>query len=225
MAQLRNEDVQWCVRRLPPALKQLAEAPTILTILVAGGFIRSIITGEGVNDVDVFTSSSTDAREIAWRLDSDTSHVVETPNAITVRSTSPVTQIIHRWTFSGPTALVDCIESFDFTIARAGIQYVNGAWTSYCDDDFYPDLAAKRLRYRHPDRREDEAGSMLRLLKFYRKGYRAPLLDIAGVVARAVKGMSGGDLADDELVRRDFIMARLRVVDPAVDPEQEGHLG
>lgn len=219
MGQLRNEDIAWCVRRLPPVVVQLAQWHAAI---VAGGFLRSVISGEEVNDVDIFASSTDAAAAMEHALCKFTGlAAIRTPNALTFPGTIPTVQIITRWLF--PT-LEECIESFDFTIARAGMQIVNGAWTSYCDDDFYPDLAAKRLRYSAPYRREDEAGSVLRLLKFYRKGYRAPLIDIACVLARAVKGMDGGDF-DDEQVRRDFILKRLRVVDPAVDPEEEGHLG
>lgn len=64
---------------------------------------------------------------------------------------------------------------------------------------------------------------MLRLLKFYARGYRAPLHSIAGVIARAVKGM-GIDVQDED-AQLQFVLGRLRVIDPATDPEQEGHLG
>lgn len=216
MAELRDTDVKWLIRKMPPALRVIAEASAV-KLFVAGGFIRSVIAGEPINDVDVFTDSIGTARAIAGQLGGE---IIETPNAITCRATEPVTQIIHRWTFEN---LGECIESFDFTIARAGLAYFEGRWLGTCDDDFYSDLAAKRLRYRAPDRREDEAGSMLRMLKFYGRGYRAPLYDIAAVTARAVKGIDAAHGNEDS--HREFVLGRLRVIDPSADPEDEGHLG
>jgi hypothetical protein len=189
---------------------------TVRPAYVAGGFVRAIISGEEVSDVDIFTDSRDSADRLAALIGGP---AVVTDNAITLRSTDPVTQIIYRWVFNN---LEECIDSFDFTIAKAGITYKNDRWVGLCDPHFYQDLAAKRLRYTFPDRREDEAGSMLRLLKFYAKGYRAPLFSIAGVIARAVKGM---DADGNEARFAEAVQRRLRVVDPAADPEEEGHLG
>ncbi len=216
MDELRDVDVKWLLRKMPTPLRTIAETSAV-KLFVAGGFVRSVIAGEPINDVDVFTNSIDTARSIASQLGGP---IFETPNAITCRVTEPVIQIIYRWTFE---TLTECIESFDFTIARAGMAIQPGrGWISVCDEDFYPDLAARRLRYRAPDRREDEAGSMLRMLKFYGRGYRAPLFDIAAVTARAMKGCSA---TNNESSHRDFILKRLRVIDPTTDPEQEGHLG
>lgn len=220
--ELRNADVLWLVRKLPEQVRHAAESRNH-KLFIAGGFIRATIAGETVNDVDMFTDSLDSARSVAAQIHrgGDTSGLIETPNAITVRSTDPVSQIIHRWTFDN---LRDCVDSFDFTIARAGLTY-DGKWLSFCDEDFYSDLAAKRLRYRAPDRREDEAGSMLRMLKFYGRGYRAPLYDIAAVTARAMKGCGAADVLPNEDSHREFILKRLQVIDPSADPEAEGHLG
>lgn len=218
MSVLRDADVKWLLRKMPATLRSYAELAE-RKVFIAGGFIRAVIAGEVVNDVDVFTDSNDSAQKIAMAIRGGET-LVTTPNAITVRSTAPVVQIITRWTF---TKLSDCIESFDFTIARAGLTFSGGSWGSFCDDNFYSDLAAKRLRYRAPDRMEDEAGSMLRMLKFYGRGYRAPLYDIAAVVARSVKGIEVA--ASSENARCEFVLGRLRVIDPSADPEDEGHLG
>lgn len=63
---------------------------------------------------------------------------------------------------------------------------------------------------------------MLRMLKFYGRGYRAPLYDIAAVCARVAKG---SEAFTTEETFREFILGRLRVIDPSADPEEEGHLG
>ena len=43
MAQLRNADVQWLLRRLPRALRTYAETSPAAKLFVAGGFIRAVI--------------------------------------------------------------------------------------------------------------------------------------------------------------------------------------
>lgn len=85
MSSLRNADITWLLRRMPRALREYVETEPPMKIFVAGGFVRSVIAGEVVNDVDVFTDSFASARALAERLGAET---VETPNAITVRSTS-----------------------------------------------------------------------------------------------------------------------------------------
>ncbi len=226
MAALLQEDVNWLLRKMPPALRAICEADSRShRIIIAGGFIRAVIAGEEVHDVDVFVGEnvnvdylSTELRRQAGVNDA----IVSTPNAVTIR-TSPAIQIITRWRFAN---IVDCVESFDFTIARAALQFDNERWMSFCDERFYPDLAARRLRYCSPDRREDEGGSMLRLLKFYSRGYRAPLGAIGAVMARAIKGVHDGvPHTGTEAEVASAIIKRLRVVDPAADPEDEGHLG
>lgn len=219
MIKLNGDDVKWLVRRLPDRVRSSVEGFN-WPVFVAGGFVRAVIANEEISDVDLFTDTVEHAHVLATRIGPADA---ETPNAITIKSTAPVTQVIHRWTFA---TLEECLELFDFTIARAGITYINCSWQGLCDEYFYADLAAKRLRYMAPIRREDEAGSMLRLLKFYARGYRAPLYSIAGVIARSIKGIGGTfDVLPNEDAHVEFILKRLRVIDPAADPEQEGHLG
>src|SRR5208283_3039247 len=67
--------------------------------------------------------------------------------------------------------------------------FESGKWTSLIDDEFYSDLAAKRLVYRSPVRNEDAGGSVLRLLKFYSRGFRIPLDSLGAVLARLVDGV------------------------------------
>ena len=97
------------------------------------------------------------------------------------------------------------------------------------DPRFYEDLAAKRLRYTSPQRNEDAGGSMLRVLKFYQRGYRIPLNCLGAVVSRLVKGIdfdavSGGTEATREKQIAKVISGLLREVDPNVDPEHIAHL-
>jgi len=208
-------------------------------IFVGGGFLRSIVAGEPVNDVDVFVTDKNAALALAREincahfgidafltLNGDDARrlnrFVETDNAYTITHTKPSIQIIHRWTFDSAQAVSD---SFDFTCCCAAFWYSwtkpdNGHWESVCDPLFYPDVAAKRLVYRKPARNEDAGGSMLRVLKYYQKGYRIPLDSLAAVIARLVSGAA----VMSEVRLTQIITGLLREVDPAIDPDHIAHL-
>ena len=218
--ELDRQDLYWCLRRLPKALMEvMKERPNALA--VAGGYIRSCVAGEPVSDVDVFSPSKDIAAACALKLGGEKHRVVETDNAFTVCMRPAPVQFIHRWVYAKPE---DVIPSFDFTIARAAFWWNGEKWASHCDDRFYPDLAAKRLVYCSPARNEDAGGSMLRVLKFYQRGYRIPLDSIGRVIARLVKPVNMEQCAGDEGRIAAIITGLLREVDPNVDPEHLAHL-
>lgn len=190
---LLEEDVSWIVRRLPRTVADVLKA-NAGRLFLAGGFIRSCIANETVSDVDLFAPSVEDAKAIANAFAASRgTKVTATDNACTVKVGELPVQFIHRWTFSDP---LSCVASFDFTIASAAVWYTSDGdrWQSCCDDRFYADLAARRLVYRSPIRNEDAGGSLLRLLKFYQRGYRVTLPSLGAVVARLAMGFDLGRL-------------------------------
>ena len=201
---LNEYDVRRCRRFLPRVVKDVMKHNKVF---VGGGFITSIVTGEPINDIDLFVPSKELAETLVNSLKSEGDKTHKSDNAITIiRQGKPAIQIIHRWVFDN---LEDMAKSFDFTISCAGLS-VND---SYCDANFYQDLAAKRLVYRHPIRNEDAGGSMLRLLKYYRKGYTAPLNSIAGVLTRTVKDLDFQRIGGEEQLTK-VITGLLIEVDP-----------
>ena len=119
--ELLNEDLKWCVKRLPLKLKNMmvAAGPEIV---VAGGFIRSCVAGEEIRDVDVFTRSKEKADEFSTKLathaEGPPELVYKTDNANTVKCKPYSVQFIHRWTFEKPE---NVISSFDFTVACSAL--------------------------------------------------------------------------------------------------------
>ncbi len=178
---LNKQDLHFCVKRLPKKLKELMKEKR--KIIIAGGYIRSVITGEAISDIDVFAGDRETSESLAWKLTSNKWDLYKTDNAITVKSLHIPIQFIHRWVYDNP---LDILRSFDFSICQAAIWYdrEEKKWTSYCGDTFYQDLAAKRLVYLSPERNEDAGGSILRVLKYYQKGYRIPLDSFGAVLAR-----------------------------------------
>ncbi len=211
MNELNVFDVHWATRLLPKDVRELLqEHPRRL--FLAGGFIRASIAKEDISDIDLISPSQVYAATYADLLMARRNLTLDgrftSENAITLRGSPPV-QFVHRWVYDDP---VKCIESFDFTIARAAIWYEDG-WKSACDPDYYADLAAKRLVYLSPVREEAAGGSLLRVLKFYRKGYTIPLDSLAAVLARATSGCTGPGVEQ-------AILGRLREVDPSL-PDAE----
>lgn len=246
MTKLTHADLQWCLLRCPKfILEILKKYPG--QVYIAGGFIRAAIAREEIADVDIFVPSVEVADRLAKEFLTDEkgfkiegARPYKTDNAITILGRGKLTpQIVHRWTFDRPE---DCVHSFDFTVACAAFWWAEdrevhdgyarqpAGWQSLCDERFYPDLAAKRLIYRQPIRNEDAGGSMLRVLKFYQKGYRIPVDSLGAVIARLCRGVRAehGWTLDDtfrnESKLGEILTGLLHEVDPAIDPKHVAHL-
>lgn len=221
---LDKHDLNFAATRLPKILIEVMKDKDWADhIFVGGGYLRSIVSGEKVNDVDIFVSTKEKAELLALKLCSNKKDLIQTENAYTVKGFIPI-QIIHRWVFE---KMEDVSNSFDFTICCAVLKWniEQKCFESYCDERFYIDLASKRLVYRRPIRNEDAGGSMLRVLKYYQKGYRIPLDSLGYVMARMVKEVNFNLVNSDneEEVGRE-LSGLLREVDPSIDPNHASHL-
>lgn len=219
---LDNQDLRWALTRLPTSIKKIMQdIEWVNKIFVGGGYLRSIVANEPVNDVDVFVSTKNDAELLAYKLCYDKKDVSQTDNAFTIKGKTPI-QIIHRWLFDKPE---DVANSFDFTICCAVINFNGENFDSFCDERFYIDIASKRLTYRSPVRNEDAGGSMLRVLKYYQKGYRIPLNSLGSVIARMHRSVNfeSIDMLDEVAVGK-VLTGLLREVDPEIDPFHKSHL-
>lgn len=193
MKQLATEDLAYVIKRLPKRVLTLLKTyPEELS--VGGGFIRCCITGDQIKDIDLFVSNETLAKEVADKLEESYKRlVIKSKNAYTVLRPDgkPPVQIIFRWTYKKPE---DVIFDLDFSICCAVIwasKKFQNPLKSACIDSYYPDLAAKRLRYTQPDRNEDAGGTLLRVLKYYNKGYKITLDSYGKVIARCCMGVDG----------------------------------
>lgn len=216
------QDLKFALQRMPLSLKTIMQKTEWKgNIFVGGGYLRSIITTEKINDIDVFVKSEKDAELLSYKLCDNKKDIIKTENAYTIKG-KIVIQVIHRWVFNKPE---DVSNSFDFTICCAVIFFNDKNFDSYCDDRFYIDLAAKRLVYRSPIRNEDAGGSMLRVLKYYQKGYRIPLNSLGSVMARIVQAIDFEKVdSKNEFQVGKIITGLLREVDPEIDPLHISHL-
>lgn len=210
---LDNMDLKKAIRMIPEDLVGIMCSEMWRNkIYIGGGFLRAVVANETVSDIDIFVQSKQEAELLARKLLKRDS-LYTSDNAYTIRRKTPL-QFIHRWVFKKPE---DVALSFDFTVCCGVIfQDEKGQWDSFCDERFYKDIAAKRLIYRFPERNEDAGGSMIRVLKYYQKGYRIPLHSLGNVIARLIKGIDiekTGGLEDEERVGK-IITSLLVEVDP-----------
>lgn len=233
---LVDSDVAWCVRWLPVTVKSLLQTYPGKLIL-AGGFIRACIASEEIHDIDLFPATKELGYALALSLAGGEKHktnVYCTANAFSVPEPRKgiSVQFIHRWLYATPE---DILPSFDFSIAQAAIWYeatstdsngkvLAGKWKSLCSSRFYSDLAAKRLVYLCPQRNEDAGGSILRVLKFYQRGYRIPIDSLGAVIAGLVTGVRASALSRSEADWAFVLTGLLHEVDPAIDPSHIAHL-
>lgn len=124
-------------------------------------------------------------------------------------------RFITRWTFDTADALV---ASFDFTVCQAAIWRTgpqsNAAWASATGKGFYVDLAGRRLVYTSPKREEEAGGSLLRVLKYAKRGYSIQVSSLGAVVARLACAVRHSSLASDEAGAAQVLTGLLREVDP-----------
>lgn len=240
LSQLTPGDIAMVVRRLPADLRKLMRQHTLF---LAGGFIREVISGGEVRDIDMFGENK-DALESAM----EELKLMRSPNRVEATSfetkfaytllcppRAPV-QFIHKWTYTDPKQL---IAELDFTVCQAVVWHEGdgeegkGNWASWCSPMFYPDLAARRLRYTFPVRAEAAGGSLMRARKFLARGYNIQADSLAGVVARLVGGVNWGKLRGlqtegvfEEQALHTVLKGLLHEVDPllvidAVEPREE----
>lgn len=183
---LLPEDVLQSVRRLPEPVRELLKAHRLV---LAGGWVRASIAGERPSDIDLFGPDEATLKAAEEALAEDVRvRRYESDFAVTLSWGPWRAQFIRAWTFKDAEAV---IAAFDFTVARAAIWWTAGGFTSVADERFYVDLAAKRLVFGHPKRGEnykarESGGSMLRALKFVRRGYRIPVKELANVIGEFV---------------------------------------
>lgn len=209
---LHPSDLAFVVSRLP---KDVASLLKDARVVVGGGFIRETIAGQKPNDIDLF-GKDTETLKLAAKLIAEKREArwFATDNAITVVAPNRMPlQFITRWLFETPQQV---IESFDFTVCQAAIwfDHTTDRWCSAIGEDFYRDLAARRLTYTHPKRNEDAGGSLLRVRKFLARGYSIQTLSLAGVVARLAMSVDWGKVHGDESQATRVMTGLLREVDP-----------
>jgi hypothetical protein len=192
MTSLTKNDLRFVVQRLPRDIRDLLTQHHG-NLFVGGGVIRAIVAGEEPKDIDLFGADAGKLHLIAelFAKDRPGARVHTSKNAITVITPNrlPV-QFITRWTFSKGYEL---LRSFDFTVCQAVVwrsgNQSNSRWESARGDSFYVDLAGRRLVYTNPVREEEAGGSLLRVLKYVKRGYSIQVSSMVDVIGRLTTAM------------------------------------
>lgn len=220
---LAPNDLNFAVRRLPKDIRALL-SKYHGTLFCGGGFIRAVVASETPSDIDLFGTSKDHLTAIAKELQAtrggaDHCRLHHTKNAITAICIGRVTvQFITRWTF---TNAAEVCASFDFTVCQAAIWRDGGdkasPWASAIGEGFYRDLAARRLVYTAPVRDEEAGGSLLRAIKYIKRGYTIQIGSLAGVIARLTRTVDAKrcDLSNESACHR-VLHGLLQEVDPTI---------
>lgn len=200
--QLRQDDLDLCLKGLPETV--LEHTLKAHKCCVAGGYIRdTVFQIERPKDIDIFTDSEASARLIAsrlcdraqyCRLNGMDKRVVETGRALSVVNAykGPAPQVIFKWVFEDMSKVID---AFDFTCCQAAFWWDGEKFVSRCAPTFYSDNELERLVYTAP-KGNDAVGSVLRLLKLYRRGFDIDQNNLALVLASLCGEIEGaGNLA------------------------------
>lgn len=196
---------------LPPSVYAFLKVGTGSTYL-AGGYLRSFMLGEEPKDIDIFMEAK-ELEKIRWfyrpHLLSRGYSCLRTANALTFRKAgcTPI-QIITREPVTGGAK--GLLESFDFTIAQACVYWEpeTASLRSMVTKDFLSDTKSRTLRYTQPKRNEERAGSLLRMLKFLKMGYKADDLTLSQVVARALSSWGVTQALTSRILQDNLISCR-----------------
>lgn len=192
-APLSNQDVERCVRSLSTIQREvLIEYPE--QTMVAGGFVRSVIAGDRIKDVDYFVPDLMTANKMVdfvygrmrtiEALAQSEAPRHDTEKAVTIAHKNyPWSQFIHKWVYEDPSEI---LALFDFTVCQAAFWYgLDKRWRGICGSRFYPDLAARRLVYTNPIHRDDQdVRLILRIIKHLSLGYQLSGIDLAEVMTQ-----------------------------------------
>jgi hypothetical protein len=217
--ELSKSDLNFVLSRCPKDIVKLLKENTG-TVFLAGGFIRATIAGEKVSDIDLLGDNADHLLSLAKDLSlSRKGRYFQTKNAITILAPPRIpVQLVTRWLFNDPQKL---IESFDFTVCQSVVWATKVLnidppvykFHSLISDQFYADLAARRLVYTFPSRDEDAGGSMMRVLKFLKKGYNIQAGSLAGVIARLAAKLDFKREPEEKWIAQ-VLTGLLREVDP-----------
>lgn len=223
MTKLETNDLNHVVRHLPKDVRELMSKHQG-SLFLGGGFVRAVVAGEQPSDIDLFGTSKAHIELMAKELQAKRGgkeHCLlhHTKNAITVICNGRLTvQFITRWVFDD---LESVVASFDFTVCQAGIVRLgvekNAPWISVASDRFYKDLAARRIVYTHPQRQEEAGGSMMRAIKYIKRGYTIQIGSLAGVCQRLFAAFDERktDPRNEEAASR-VLHGLLEEVDPSI---------
>lgn len=186
---LEEDDLKRVVRSLPEKVREMMRRHP-REVVVAGGFVRALVAGETVHDVDIFFPEEKGIR--SWADDVNITYEVKDKHLYVEPSNKtgdPELQLIWRYPYKEPYEVPD---SFDYTVAKAAVWYeeadgknkkAESKFVGICHERFYRDLARKMLVYLC-DRDVERVESIPRLIKYVRYGYSIDPNSLAELIVK-----------------------------------------
>lgn len=190
---LDENDVKRVVYALPEEIREMMRRHPG-QVVIAGGFIRALVAGENIHDIDVFVPSEKNAKDwvdevyTASKYEKKDKHYYIGPDA---KSGAAEVQVVYRYPFKESYEVPD---QFDYTIVKAAVWFDEGDkkresnYVSVCHERFYRDIARKMLVY-ECDRDVERIESIPRLLKYIGYGYSIDPDSLAELVVKTCLSM------------------------------------
>jgi len=135
---------------------------------IAGGCILSIMTGQPVNDVDMYFSSRESVAEFIQSNDNVYLHsVTDKSISLSLQTSKYGTKEFQLIYFDNYKSADEIFSDFDFSVCMCAYSFDDKQF--YFHDDFWKDVAAKKLKFNSGTK--FPIISMLRVNKYQKKGY------------------------------------------------------
>ena len=181
-------------------------------LCLAGGYIRDFMLGEEPKDIDIFGTCEGEVMHAVEQFDWDQHYTKKTQaNSVAFscwNGQKKTVQFVTRSYYADHDAL---IRSFDFTICQVCVFYDGlpiRSWIGFCTEGYLHDFVERALVYTQPERDEDPAGSLLRVVRFLKRGFTISEEELSKVLAR----MCAAIIPETELILRDKIQGQFRRV-------------
>lgn len=197
---MEDSDVRRVVYKLPNEIRELLRHHPG-DVVLAGGFIRSVIEGAEPRDIDLFVNKSKKNNAKDWMKETGvykySSEIKENDQDWVVKENDGKLglQVVWRYPFTNPHEI---LEQFDYTVTKSAIWFdvgnknVKANYVGIYHERFYQDIARKLLTYAN-DRDSEYLLSIPRLIKYIQKGYHIDPTSLAALITKTCLSL---DLSD-----------------------------
>jgi hypothetical protein len=188
---LEEDDIKRVIYMLPEEVREMMKRHPG-KVIVAGGFIRALVAGEDIKDLDIFVPSESEAKKWCDEVD------IEYEMGDKYLSTEPneyfnyEIQTVWRYPFK---EAYEIPEQFDYTVVKCAIWFDPGdknksaTFVGICHERFYRDLARKALVF-CCERNAEKIMSIPRLLRYTQYGYSMDPKSMAEVILKTCLGLN-----------------------------------
>lgn len=188
---LEDSDIRRVIYKLPNSVRELLRRHPGEVVL-AGGFIRAVVSGESPRDIDLFVNSDKRSDSRDWMRDAEvyqhSSEIKENDQDWVIKENGLQlgVQVVWRYPFKNPHEI---LEQFDYTVTKAAIWFdvgnknIKSDYIGIYHERFYQDITRKLLTYSN-DRDNEYLMSIPRLIKYIQKGYHIDPASLAALITK-----------------------------------------